>query len=280
MRDVHVNEIVKTVADLCIAANYQLDEDVIESFKRFREKEESPTARAILDQLIENAAIAREGQFPMCQDTGFAVLFVEIGQDVHIVGGDLWAALNEGVRKGYGEGYLRKSIVGDPLRRVNTKDNTPPVVWTEIVPGDKITITVAPKGGGSENMSEVRMLRPADGLEGVKNFVVDRVSRSGGNPCPPVIVGVGIGGTFEKCAWLAKKALLRPIGQRHPDPFYADMEVELLERINKLGIGPQGLGGRTTALDVHVEVYPCHIASLPAAVNTQCHAARHKTAVI
>lgn len=280
MRDVHVNQIVKTVADLCIAANYELDEDVIESFKRFREKEESPTARAILEQLIENAAIAREGQFPMCQDTGFAVLFVEIGQDVHIVGGDLWAALNEGVRKGYGEGYLRKSIVGDPLRRVNTKDNTPPVVWTEIVPGDKITITVAPKGGGSENMSEVRMLRPADGLEGVKNFVVDRVSRSGGNPCPPVIVGVGIGGTFEKCAWLAKKALLRPIGQRHPDPFYADMEVELLERINKLGIGPQGLGGRTTALDVHVEVFPCHIASLPAAVNTQCHAARHKTAVI
>ncbi|MCR4438930.1 MAG: fumarate hydratase [bacterium] len=280
MRDVHVNDIVKTVAELCIAANYQLDEDVIESFKRFREKEESPTARAILDQLIENAAIAREGQFPMCQDTGFAVLFVEIGQDVHVVGGDLWAALNEGVRKGYGEGYLRKSIVGDPLRRVNTKDNTPPVVWTEIVPGDKITITVAPKGGGSENMSEVRMLRPADGLEGVKNFVVDRVSRSGGNPCPPVIVGVGIGGTFEKCAWLAKKALLRPIGQRHPDPFYAEMEVELLERINRLGIGPQGLGGRTTALDVHVEVYPCHIASLPAAVNTQCHAARHKTAVI
>lgn len=280
MREVHVAQIVKTVADLCIAANYQLDEDVVESFQRFRENEESPTARAILDQLIENAAIAREGQFPMCQDTGFAVLFVELGQEVHIVGGDLWAALNEGVRKGYGEGYLRKSIVADPLRRVNTKDNTPPVVWTEVVPGDKVTITVAPKGGGSENMSEVRMLRPADGLEGVKNFVVDRVSRSGGNPCPPVIVGVGLGGTFEKCAWLAKKALLRPIGQRHPDPFYAEMETELLERINKLGIGPQGLGGRTTALDVHVEVYPCHIASLPAAVNMQCHAARHKTAVI
>ncbi|MDZ7295072.1 MAG: fumarate hydratase [candidate division KSB1 bacterium] len=280
MREIHVDQVVKTVAELCIAANYELDDDVIESFRHFREKEESPTARAILDQLIENAAIAREGLFPMCQDTGFAVLFVEIGQEVHIVGGDLWEALNEGVRKGYGEGYLRKSIVADPLRRVNTKDNTPPVVWTEIVPGDKLTITVAPKGGGSENMSEVRMLRPADGVEGVKNFVVDRVSRSGGNPCPPVIVGVGIGGTFDKCAWLAKKALLRPIGQRHPDPFYADMEVELLERINRLGIGPQGLGGRTTALDVHVEVYPCHIASLPAAVNMQCHAARHKTAVI
>ncbi len=280
MREVHVDQIVKTVADLCIAANYQLDDDVVESFRRFREKEESPTAQAILDQLVENAAIAREGQFPMCQDTGFAVLFVELGQEVHIVGGDLWAALNEGVRKGYGEGYLRKSIVADPLRRVNTKDNTPPVVWTEVVPGDKVTITVAPKGGGSENMSEVRMLRPADGLEGVKNFVVDRVSRSGGNPCPPIIVGVGIGGTFEKCAWLAKKALLRPLGQRHPDPFYAEMETELLERINKLGIGPQGLGGRTTALDVHVEVYPCHIASLPAAVSIQCHAARHKTAVI
>ncbi len=280
MREVHVDRMVKTVADLCIAANYELGEDVIESFKRFREKEESPTARAILDQLIENAAIAREGLFPMCQDTGFAVLFVEIGQEVRIVGGDLWAALNEGVRKGYGEGYLRKSIVADPLRRVNTKDNTPPVVWTEVVPGDKVTITVAPKGGGSENMSEVRMLRPADGAEGVKNFVVERVSRSGGNPCPPVVVGVGIGGTFDKCAWLAKKALLRPLGQRHPDPFYADMELELLERINKLGIGPQGLGGRTTALDVHVEVYPCHIASLPAAVNMQCHAARHKTAVI
>jgi len=280
MRDVHVDQIIDTVAELCIAANYELDDDVVESFRRFREKEESPTGRAILDQLIENAAIAREGQFPMCQDTGFAVLFVEIGQEVHIVGGDLWSALNEGVRKGYGQGYLRKSIVADPLRRVNTKDNTPPVVWTEVVPGDKITITVAPKGGGSENMSEVRMLRPADGVEGVKNFVVDRVSRSGGNPCPPVIVGVGIGGTFEKCAWLAKKALLRPIGHRHPDPYYAEMEVELLERINKLGIGPQGLGGRTTALDVHVEVYPCHIASLPAAVNMQCHASRHKTATI
>jgi len=280
MRDVHVDQIIDTVAELCIAANYELDDDVVESFRRFREKEESPTGRAILDQLVENAAIAREGQFPMCQDTGFAVLFVEIGQEVHIVGGDLWSALNEGVRKGYGQGYLRKSIVADPLRRVNTKDNTPPVVWTEVVPGDKITITVAPKGGGSENMSEVRMLRPADGVEGVKNFVVDRVSRSGGNPCPPVIVGVGIGGTFEKCAWLAKKALLRPIGHRHPDPYYAEMEVELLERINKLGIGPQGLGGRTTALDVHVEVYPCHIASLPAAVNMQCHASRHKTATI
>ena len=205
---------------------------------------------------------------------------MELGQDVHIEDGSLNEAITEGVRKGYGEGYLRKSIVEDPLRRINTKDNTPPIIWTDIVPGDKIKITIAPKGGGSENMSEVAMLKPADGAEGVKRFVIDKVSRSGGNPCPPIVVGVGIGGTFEKVAWLAKKAILRPIGVRHHDAYYAEMEEELLDKVNKLGIGPQGLGGRITALDVHVEVFPCHIASLPAAVNIQCHADRHKTVII
>lgn len=280
MREIDVRRITEEVAKLCISANYQLGEDVIKTFEAFKEKETSPTGAAILDQLIENAQIARQGTFPLCQDTGFAVFFVEIGQEVHFVGGDFWEAMSEGTRKGYGEGYLRKSIVEDPLRRVNTKDNTPPIVWSEIVPGESVKITMAPKGGGSENMSEVKMLKPADGVEGVKDFVIDRVSRSGGNPCPPIVVGVGIGGTFDKCAWLAKKALLRSIGTRHPDPFYADMEGELLERINKLGIGPQGLGGHTTALDVFIEVYPCHIASLPAAVNTQCHSARHKTVII
>ncbi len=280
MREIDVRTITEEVAKLCISANYQLGEDVIASFKEFKEKETSPTAAAILDQLVENAEISGEGKFPLCQDTGFAVFFVELGQEVHLVGGDFWEAMNEGVRKGYTEGYLRKSIVEDPLRRVNTKDNTPPVIWTDIVPGDKLKITFAPKGGGSENMSEVKMLKPADGIDGVKDFVVDKVSRSGGNPCPPVVVGVGVGGTFDKCAWLAKKALLRPIGSRNPDPFYAEMEEELLERINKLGIGPQGLGGNTTALDVHVEAHPCHIASLPAAVNTNCHSARHKSVVL
>ncbi|MDZ7372733.1 MAG: fumarate hydratase [candidate division KSB1 bacterium] len=280
MREVPAEKITAEVARLCIEANYYLGEDVVEGFRRALEQEESPVGKAILERLIENAEIAAKGEYPYCQDTGFAVVFVELGQDVHVVGGSLTEAIHEGVRRGYAEGYLRKSIVKDPLRRVNTGDNTPAVIWTEVVPGDQIRITVAPKGGGSENMSEVRMLKPADGLEGVKRFVLDRVSRSGGDPCPPIIVGVGIGGTFEKCAWLAKKALLRDLGVRNPDPFYAQLEVELLQEVNKLGIGPQGLGGRVTALDVHVEAYPCHIASLPVAVNIQCHAARHKSAVI
>jgi fumarate hydratase subunit alpha len=280
MREVSAALISEQVAKMCIDANYHIGQDVIQAMQNGLSKEESPTAKAILEQLLENARIADEGEFPICQDTGFSVFFVEMGQDVHVDGRGLNEAIAEGVRKGYKDGFLRKSILADPLRRQNTGDNTPPIIWTDIVPGDKIKITMAPKGGGSENMSEVCMLTPADGAEGVKNFVIDKVRRSGGNPCPPIVVGVGIGGTFEKVAWLAKKSLLRPVGDRHPDPFYAAMEEELLERVNKLGIGPQGLGGRITALDVHVEVYPCHIASLPAAVNIQCHAARHKEIVL
>jgi len=218
---------------------------------------------------------------PICQDTGFAVFFIEMGEDVRITGGGFEEAIYEGVRQGYREGYLRKSIVDDPLfERKNTKDNTPPIIHLRLVPGDRIKIVFAPKGGGSENMSEVKMMVPADGEEGVKRFVVDRVRRSGGNPCPPVIVGVGIGGTFEHVAYLAKKALLRPVDSHHPDPRFAKLEDEILEEINKLGIGPMGLGGRTTALAVHIETHPCHIASMPVAVNMQCHAARHKEAII
>jgi len=280
MREIPAQLISEKVEKMCIDANYFLGEDVVNALEYAKQHEESPTGKAIIEQILENSKISREGVFPLCQDTGFSVFFVELGADVHITGATLNEAIAAGVRKGYGEGYLRKSIVSDPLKRVNTKDNTPPIIWTEIVPGDTLKITIAPKGGGSENMSEVAMLTPADGVEGVKNFVVDKVRRSGSNPCPPIVVGVGIGGTFEKVAWLAKKSLLRPIGDRNPDPFYADMEKELLERINKLGVGPQGLGGRTTALDVHVEVFPCHIASLPAAVNIQCHADRHETVIL
>ena len=212
--------------------------------------------------------------------SGFAVFFVELGQEVRLVGGDFVEAINEGVRQGYQDGYLRKSIVSDPIERINTGDNTPAIINTDIVPGDKVRIIIAPKGGGSENMSEVKMLAPAAGVEGVKDFVVDRVRRSGANPCPPVIVGVGIGGTFDKCAQIAKKALLRPIGSKHPNPYYADLEAELLEKINMLGIGPQGFGGRTTALALHIEVHPCHIASFPVAVNMQCHVSRHKEIIL
>ena len=280
MREIPVSELTEAVAKLSIDANYNLGQDVMDAFKKALKVETSPTGRSILEQLIENAEISKEGAFPICQDTGFSVLFFEVGQEVHFTGGSVWDALTKGVSKGYTEGYLRKSILKDPIKGGNTGDNTPPIVWTEIVPGDEVKITMAPKGGGSENMSEVKMMTPAHGAEGIKDFVVDRVSRSGGNPCPPIVVGVGIGGTFEKCAWLAKKALLRPLGSRNPDPYYAEMEEELLERINNLGIGPQGLGGRTTALDVLIEVHPRHIASFPAAVNIQCHADRHKSVVI
>ena len=230
--------------------------------------------------MILNAQIAREEKVPICQDTGFAVLFVELGQEVHVTGGSFNDALNEGVRQGYGEGFLRKSILEDPIQRVNTKDNTPALIYTEIVPGNSVKITVAPKGGGAENMSEVKMMKAADGIEGVKDFVVDRIKRSGGNPCPPVVVGVGIGGSFEQSALLAKKALLRPLNEKNPDPKWAAVEDEILERINKLGIGPQGLGGRTTALAVQILYKPCHIASMPVAVNVNCHAHRHLSAVI
>lgn len=280
MREVHVSEITKAVAELCMDANYNLGEDVLNAFKQALEKEESPTGKTVLQELITNAGIAAEEQVPMCQDTGFAVVFVELGQDVHLVGGNLNDAINEGVRIGYGEGYLRKSIVSDPIERVNTKDNTPAVIHVEVVPGDKIKLIVAPKGGGSENMSAVKMLKPSDGAKGIVDFVVDTVSKAGSNPCPPIVVGVGIGGTFEKVAFLAKKALLREIGSVHPNPFYAQMEKEILEKINNLGIGPQGFGGRTTALAVFIETYPAHIASMPAAVNINCHAARHKERII
>ncbi len=280
MRQISTDAITEAVRKISIDASFDLGSDVVEAMEKARGVEASPVGRGILDQVLDNARIARTEMVPMCQDTGFAVLFVELGQEVQVVGGNLYDALNEGVRKGYKEGYLRKSIVADPLSRKNTGDNTPAIIHVDIVPGDKIKIIIAPKGGGSENMSEVKMLKPADGIQGVKDFVIDRVRRSGGNPCPPIIVGVGIGGTFEMCAYLAKKALLREVGNRHKDKFYADLELELLENINKLGIGPQGLGGTTTALDVHIEVYPCHIASLPVAVNTQCHAARHKEVIL
>ncbi|MDI6840017.1 MAG: fumarate hydratase [bacterium] len=282
MREVNVNKIVEVVSSLCMDANYNLPDDVLNALKIAREKEESPTGKAILDEIIENNCIAREEKLPICQDTGFAVLFVELGQEVHITGGNFTDAINDGVRKGYKDGYLRKSIVDDPvLSRVNTKDNTPAIIYTDIVPGDKLKIIICPKGGGAENMSEVRMLTAADGIEGVKKFVIERVEKSGGNPCPPIVVGIGIGGTFEKCAMLAKKALLRePLGAPNPDQRFAEVEKELLEKINKLGIGPMGLGGRITALAVHIETHPCHIATMPCAVNINCHAARHKSAVI
>ncbi|HID93345.1 MAG TPA: fumarate hydratase [bacterium (Candidatus Stahlbacteria)] len=282
MREINCSEIIETVKNLCMDANYNLGDDVLNAIKEAREREESPTAKAILDQIIENNRIAREEKLAICQDTGFAVFFVELGQDVKITGGDYLEAFNEGTRQGYKEGYLRKSIVDDPvLSRINTKDNTPCIVYTDIVPGDKIKITFCPKGGGAENMAEVKMLTAAHGIEGVKDFVIDRVRRSSGNPCPPIVVGVGIGGTFEKCAMLAKKALLRePLGKPNTDSRFAAVEKELLERINNLGIGPMGLGGRTTALAVHIETYPCHIATMPCAVNLNCHASRHKSAVI
>ncbi|AVX20647.1 MULTISPECIES: fumarate hydratase [Carboxydocella] len=280
IREIHVDEIRLAVANLVKEANYFLPEDVENAIKKATETEQSPNGKEILNLLLQNAQIAREEQMPICQDTGFAVIFVELGQDVHITGGDLITAINEGVRSGYVEGYLRKSIVGHPLERVNTKDNTPAVIHLEIVPGSQLKIVVAPKGGGSENMSALKMLKPADGITGVKKFVLETVKNAGPNPCPPIIVGVGIGGTFEKCALLAKKALLRPVGSKNPDKIAAELEEQLLQEINSSGIGPQGLGGKITALAVHIELYAAHIASLPVAVNINCHAARHKEIVL
>ena len=281
MREVNVKDLIPVVKKLCIDANYYMGEDVITKIKELKEKEESPTAKSVLDILLENYELADKEQMPICQDTGIAVVFVELGQDVHMIGGDFTKSINEGVRQGYKDGYLRKSMVADPIiDRINTKDNTPAIIYTEIVPGDKIKITIAPKGGGSENMSEVKMMKAADGIKGVIDFVVDRISRSGGNPCPPIVVGVGLGGNFEQSALLAKKSLLRSLTEKNPDPKWKKVEEEILEKINNLGIGPQGLGGRTTALAVHILSKPCHIASMPVAVNVQCHAARHKSAVI
>jgi len=275
MREIHLSQITAAVRDLTVSANTHLGQDVLEAFERAIAQEVSPTGKDILAKLIENAHIAQEEGIPICQDTGFAVVFVELGQEVHLVGGELKEAINEGVRQGYQEGYLRKSIC-HPFTRKNTADNTPAIIQVEVVPGDGLHLTVAPKGGGSENMSRVTMLTPAVGIPGVKDFVVQRVKESGANPCPPTIVGVGIGGTFEMAAILAKKALLRPLSSQNPDPELSTLEQEMLEEINCLGIGPQGLGGRITSLAVHVNMMPCHIASLPVAVNIQCHAARHK----
>jgi fumarate hydratase subunit alpha len=279
MREVHVSEIVPTVKKLLIDANYHIGQDIVDAFDKGIQKDESPVAKEVLKELKENVGISAEGEYPICQDTGLAVLFVDIGQDVHIVGGNIREALNEGVRQAYKDGYLRKSSC-DPFTRKNTGDNTPAIVHYDIVPGDKIRIMAVPKGGGAENMSRVHMLAPSAGIEGIKDFVVNRMKEAGSNPCPPTVVGVGIGGTFERTAILAKKALLRKVGQRHPDPKIAKIEQEVLERINKLGIGPMGYGGTTTSLDVFFEVEPCHIASLPLAVNVQCHANRHKEATI
>jgi fumarate hydratase subunit alpha len=281
MREIHADTITESVARLCIESNYYLGEDVLETLRSFREAEPSPVGQEVLDQILENAEIARDEQMPLCQDCGLTVVFLELGQDAHIIGGDLNEAIAEGVRQGYQDGFLRKSMVDHPFSsRINTKDNTPPVVHTTIVPGDRLKIIVAPKGGGSENMSQLAMLKPADGRQGVIDFVVESVRRAGANPCPPIIVGVGVGGSAEKALWLAKHSLLREVGQPSPDPEVSELEVDILERVNRIGIGPQGFGGLTTALAVHVETYPCHIASMPVAVNIQCHSARHKEALL
>lgn len=281
MREIGYREIVDTVARLAMEANYCLGEDVLRALRRAEEVEESLLGREILSQILENAQIAAQEEMPLCQDTGMTVVYLELGQEVHLVGGELTEAVNEGVRRGYKEGYLRNSVVDRPFSaRINTRDNTPAVIHTEVVPGDKVKITLLPKGGGSENMSYLKMLSPAAGRQGVIDFVVDSVDKSGANPCPPTIVGVGIGGTADKAMGLAKRSLLREVDASHPDPEVAELEREILEAVNRLGIGPMGFGGRVTALAVHVESFPCHIASLPVAVNLQCHSARHKSALL
>lgn len=281
MRDIETKDITEAVAQLCQRANFELGEDVLSALREAQQKEESPLGKEVLGQLIENARIAQEERLPLCQDCGTAVVFLEIGQDVHIIGGDLYSAVAEGVRLGYTEGYLRKSIVSQPLSsKRNTGDNTPPVIHTEIVPGDKLKIIVMPKGGGAENMSILAMLKPGAGRQGLLERVVKTVDAAGGNSCPPLIIGLGIGGTAEKAMLEAKRALLRPVGSPNPDPAVTRLEREILAKVNALGIGPLGLGGTTTALAVHAEVMPTHIASLPLAVNLQCHSARHKEVVL
>ena len=280
MREINVNEITKAVKKLFIDTNYHLGEDVKACIKACAQRESKPLAKEVFDSIRKNAEIAEEGVFPICQDTGMACVFLEIGQDVHLKGGDLKDAVNEGVRQGCEEGYLRRTIVRDPFDRVNTGDSTPADIIIDIVPGENVKVTVAPKGFGSENMSQIRMLTPGAGVEGAEDAIVEIVSQAGGNPCPPIVVGVGIGGNFNKSALMAKKALLRPLGEHNEDPFYADMEKRLLERINGLGIGPQGFGGETTALAVNVISAPTHIAGLPVAVNINCHVARHGEVII
>jgi fumarate hydratase subunit alpha len=277
MREIDSKDITEAVARLCIQANRNLNEPVQDALRAAKEREESPVGKELLGQLLENARIAQEEQMPICQDTGLAVVFVRIGQEVHIRG-DLEAAIHRGVAQGYTEGYLRKSVVSDPLRRVNTGDNTPAIIHYEIVPGDTFTITVAPKGIGSENMSRIYMLKPSQGLQGIEEAVLETVRLAGSNACPPLVIGLGVGGNFERAAELAKKALLRPVGQHSADPFWAEIEANLLEKVNRLGIGPQGMGGRITALWLAAETYPTHIGGMPVAVNLNCHVARHEEA--
>ncbi len=280
MREIAVSDITDVVERLCIETNEHLPEDVKDAIETCRANEDGEIAQNILDDIIKNYTIADTEQVPICQDTGMACVFLEIGQDVHLTGGDLSEAVDEGVRRGYENGYLRKSVVKDPIRRGNTGDNTPAMLYTEIVPGEEVKVTVAPKGFGSENMSQIRMFKPSAGLQGIKDFIIEVVETAGPNPCPPMVVGVGIGGTFDKCALLAKKALLRPLDSENPDPYYADLEKELLVKINELGIGPQGFGGRTTAIGLNIETMPTHIAGMPCAVNISCHVTRHKSEVI
>lgn len=280
MREINVKEIENVVKQLCIDANYYISDDIKDALSKFKEEEPFTIAEDVLDKILLNADIATNENVPICQDTGMACVFIEVGQDVHFVGGLLEDAINEGVRKGYDEGFLRKSVVKDPIDRINTKDNTPAVIYYNLVRGDKVKVTLAPKGFGSENMSKIAMLKPADGLEGVKKFILDTVKQAGPNPCPPMVIGVGIGGTFDKAAYLAKKALIRPINERNKNEFYKDLEIELLEKVNELGIGPQGFGGRTTSIGLNIETYPTHIAGLPVAVNINCHATRHKEVIL
>lgn len=275
MREVHVSEVTALVRRLCMEANYHLPEDIQQSFVRGKEAEQSPLGKTIFDEMIRNCRLACDQEVPICQDTGTAVIFASVGQDVHLVGGAFEDAVNEGVRQGYTDGYLRKSIVSDPLRRVNTNDNTPAVVHTRLVPGEEIEIIVAPKGGGSENMSALKMFTPAATRDQIVAYIADTVIAAGSNPCPPVIIGVGLGGTADKASELAKKALLRPVNVHSADEFYAEMERDILERVNKSGVGPQGLGGTVTALACAIEPYPTHIASLPCAISIGCHITRH-----
>ena len=280
MRTINTELITQQVKEMCMDVNIHLSKDVKCAIEEAEKKEESPLGKQILGQLEENMEIASDTKIPICQDTGMTVVFLKVGQEVHFEGGYIEDAINEGIRQGYQEGYLRKSVVKDPVRRGNTGDNTPAMLYTEIVPGDKIKVTVGPKGFGSENMSMIRMFKPSAGLQGIKDFILEVVETAGPNPCPPMVVGVGIGGTFDKCALLAKKALMRPLDSENPDPFYADLEKEMLEKINKLGIGPQGFGGKTTAIGLNIETLPTHIAGMPCAVNINCHVTRHKTEVI
>lgn len=280
VRELQVKEITKLVRRLCMEANYYLPQDIRTSFERGREAEASPLGRTIFDEMIENSDLAREKSVPICQDTGMAIVFVELGQDVHLVGGDFEEAVNEGVRQGYVEGYLRLSVVSDPIRRVNTNDNTPAVIYCTLVPGDRVQITVAPKGFGSENMSALKMFTPAASTDMIVDFIADACINAGSNPCPPVIIGVGLGGTADKAAVLAKRALLRPVDETHQDPLYREMEAQVLDKVNASGVGPQGLGGTVSALSCAIETFGTHIAGLPCAVNISCHITRHAEGVI